>query len=322
MHADHPTQLFQRLAGEADDRGVGAWGTAILSNDTSADVRERFRDLVSEGGSAGDATDSVLATFADELADPDAAPDVWLGLALAQFQTGRLQERVRDRAIALIDDGTDLERWRALGAGSAYLRKRRAALGKLRKQLTGPQKAPTRIRRPYRNHTEYEPGDLLSFRYAGRTALLLVVSHFRTGDGTFPVVLIAPEVDRTDFSTDELMRLPLLSVDWEQSEAFGRARMAAAGFEPPGFKFAREVAVVRPGDDKAHVATASDHPEALCLVTLSDLTPLYPDAEERRERTSRVGRWEVPDQVAGVFRNSRWAELPSYLEASLSRGWG
>jgi len=39
----------------ADDRRAGAWGTAIVSNDTAGDVRERYRALVVEGLSAADA---------------------------------------------------------------------------------------------------------------------------------------------------------------------------------------------------------------------------------------------------------------------------
>jgi hypothetical protein len=40
---------------------VGAWGTAVFSNDTSSDVRSEFRDLIADGLDAKEATDRLVA---------------------------------------------------------------------------------------------------------------------------------------------------------------------------------------------------------------------------------------------------------------------
>ena len=50
---------------------MGAWGTAIFSDDTASDVREEFRDLIGEGLSTEQATDKLLKEYAPSLDDPD-----------------------------------------------------------------------------------------------------------------------------------------------------------------------------------------------------------------------------------------------------------
>ena len=42
---------------------MGTWGTAILSNDTSADVKGEYIDLLGEGTSGPDATDRLIERY-------------------------------------------------------------------------------------------------------------------------------------------------------------------------------------------------------------------------------------------------------------------
>src|SRR6266542_2280289 len=83
-------------------RRMGTWGVAIFSNDTAADVRGAFRELIEDGRSDEDATAEVLRRFHESLTDRDDAPFFWTGLAATQYRLGRLQPMVRDRAIAFI----------------------------------------------------------------------------------------------------------------------------------------------------------------------------------------------------------------------------
>ena len=47
---------------------VGHWGMGILDNDTSADVRERYREHLGDGLDDADAARRVLEEFSDDLA--------------------------------------------------------------------------------------------------------------------------------------------------------------------------------------------------------------------------------------------------------------
>ena len=90
---------------------MGTWETAIFSDDTASDVRDGFRDLIGEGLSTEQATDKLLRQYAPSLDDPDDGPPFWLGLAVTQWKSGRLLERVKEKALEIIDTGADLKRW-------------------------------------------------------------------------------------------------------------------------------------------------------------------------------------------------------------------
>ena len=90
---------------------MGVWGAGIFSDDTAADVRDEYRDCLAEGLGGTAATDKLLILFKDSQDDPDDGPPFWLSLAATQSRCGRLETRVRDRALKIIDDGSDIVRF-------------------------------------------------------------------------------------------------------------------------------------------------------------------------------------------------------------------
>ena len=90
---------------------MGAWGTAIFSDDTASDIRGDYRDLLGDGYSPAEATDQILSEWKDSLDDPEERSVVWLALAVTQWKLGRLEERVKGKALEIIDSGSDLDRW-------------------------------------------------------------------------------------------------------------------------------------------------------------------------------------------------------------------
>src|SRR5262249_9543768 len=115
---------------------MGAWGTALFSDDTACDVRDDYLDLVGDGLSGPEATKALLKEWSNSLKDPDEAPVFWLALAATQWKCGRLEADVLQEALRVIDGGIDLARW---DAGSRDYKKRQAVLEKLRAQLVSPQ---------------------------------------------------------------------------------------------------------------------------------------------------------------------------------------
>src|SRR3990172_5234816 len=132
---------------------MGVWGTAIFSDDTACDVRDGWRDLVGDGHPGPEATDLLLGDYASELDDIDSGPVIWLALAATQWKCGRLEPRVKERALGLIDDGTDLLRWRE---DAKLAKKRQAVLDKLRGQLLSDPPRAKRIPKTYRSTCEWE----------------------------------------------------------------------------------------------------------------------------------------------------------------------
>lgn len=141
---------------------MGTWGVGVFSDDTAADVRDEYRDCLAQGMDGAAATDKVLALFGNWQDDMDDGPPFWLSLAATQFRYGTLEDRVRDRAIEIIDAGTDLARF---AATPKLVRARERVLKKLRAQLIGPQRRPVKVRPEVPSECDWEPGEVVGYKH-------------------------------------------------------------------------------------------------------------------------------------------------------------
>src|SRR5256885_9011700 len=110
---------------------MGAWGTALFSDDVACDVRDHYRQLLEDGVEDSAATRLTVEKFASYLEETDGV--ALIAFAVTQSKVGRLEPAVRDRALAIIDAGADLAVWER--ENPKLLSKRRAALEKARAQL-------------------------------------------------------------------------------------------------------------------------------------------------------------------------------------------
>ena len=150
---------------------MGTWGADLFADDETRDIRDHYRELLEDGVEDGIATRLTLEKFKAYLEEPGAIAIV--AFAVTQSKVGRLDPPIRDRAIAVLDFGADLEVWER--ENPKLLPKRRAVLDKARAQLTGPQPARRRLRPPKRQLSGLAAGDVLAFALARRLALLRVV---------------------------------------------------------------------------------------------------------------------------------------------------
>lgn len=145
-------------------------GAGLYGDDAGVDVRGRYRDLMADGMSGADATDALVTEWGEALLDPDEAAAFWLAFADTQWKVGRLEDRVRDRALRLIATGDDLARF----AHDPRLHERRAkVLAELDVRLRSPQRAPTRLKMPFRSVSPVAVGDVFWFEMPGESRALL-----------------------------------------------------------------------------------------------------------------------------------------------------
>ena len=164
---------------------MGAWGPAIFSDDTASDVRDEYRDHVGDGMSGVEATDRLLSTWREALEDEDEASVFWLALAATQQRCGRLEDRVRDEALAIIESGSDLSRW---SDQPEWAMRRRVVLQDLAAYLHGPQSAPKRIRKRRRFECEWPIGEHLAYRLpSGRYLVLRGAQYHDDRGGRAPI---------------------------------------------------------------------------------------------------------------------------------------
>ena len=164
---------------------MGAWETAVFSDDTACDVRDNYVDLIGDGLSGVEATKKLLREWTRSLDDPDEGPVFWLALAATQWKNGRLEDLVQQRALNIIGSGTDLTRW---DANSRDYKKRQMVLEKLRAQLTSPQPSETRVSKRFRDFNTWPVGDLISYQLvSGRLIAFRVIGHHTDRGGTAPI---------------------------------------------------------------------------------------------------------------------------------------
>jgi hypothetical protein len=241
---------------------VGAWGPAIFSDDTTSDIRADYREMLEDQAPADEATRRVIEAYGDLGADEEHL--LWLALAAAQTQLGRLDAEVKARALDVIDSGRGLDVWEE--AGARELTKRKAVLAKLRDQLTGAQPSRKAVRRPWRHETDLRPGDVLSFTASnGQIALLRVA---RIDDHRIGAARILELLDWSGRSMPALWRLRRFKARQGQHpglggplrpETFrvGRHKQKDPDWRASGFSLAAQVPP-RTGDDALQAWSYTD----------------------------------------------------------------
>ena len=202
--------LYVQLGIPGPSRGggvsLGAWGTAVFSDDLAADIREDWRDYVGEGMTPEAATRQILADHGDATSDPEESGVVWLALAVSQWRTGRIVPDVLARAIEIIDSGSDLRRWEQ----QPKLRQARArVLERTREQLLSQPPEPRRIPRPRRSETPFGPGDVLLYRHrSGREFVFWVTGNWSDKGGEYNTIEVLDLGGMAPPPLTELHRLP------------------------------------------------------------------------------------------------------------------
>jgi hypothetical protein len=164
---------------------MGVWGTGIFEDDTACDVRGHYEDSLGDGHTGPRSTRWILTEYQDLLTDPVEAGVVWLALAAVQWKHGRLEEETLERALQVIDSGSDLDRWKT---GSEDYVARKAALEELRKQITSAQPDEKKVARRVLAKCSLKRGDLLAFVLGSDTWIIFRVCHcFTDQGGTYPV---------------------------------------------------------------------------------------------------------------------------------------
>src|SRR5262245_39930851 len=150
---------------------MGVWGSALFSDDVACDVRDHYRQLLEDGVEDGAAARMTVEKFHEYLEEPGGV--ALLALAVTQSKLGRLDSDIRNRALAVLDRGADLEIWER--DNPKLLSKRRATLEQARAQLTGQQPPRRRLRPPKRISSGLAAGDVLALELSRRVVLLRVV---------------------------------------------------------------------------------------------------------------------------------------------------
>lgn len=141
---------------------MGIWGPKLYQSDIAEDVRNYYMDQLRRGKSGKDITQELIARNKSTILDPDDAPEFWFALADTQWDLGRLEDGVKERAMYYLKEGNDLLRWEQEDPKNAN--RRAKVLDELRQKLDSSQPTEKRIV-PYKLYRcAWSIGDVYAYR--------------------------------------------------------------------------------------------------------------------------------------------------------------
>ena len=148
---------------------MGTWGVKLYQNDIGLDTKGDLTEYLRKGMSTQEAADKLIESNAAIIeSEDDVSHDFWFAFADTLWQLGRLLPSVRDKAIELIDAGSD-QIFREYFDKKLEV-KRAAVISELRERLLSPQ-PPEKVIRPYRiYHCEWKIGDTYAYLLEGESA--------------------------------------------------------------------------------------------------------------------------------------------------------
>lgn len=140
---------------------MGAWGPKLYQDDLAEGIRDIYKDRLKRGKTGTQITEELLVEYERELLDPDDAPIFWFALADTQWELGRLEDVVKEKALFHIRDGHDLKRWKLEDSKGAL--KREMVIKELKEKLLLPQPAQKKISQYKFYKCKWNEGDVYAY---------------------------------------------------------------------------------------------------------------------------------------------------------------
>ncbi|KDN55769.1 hypothetical protein [Flavobacterium seoulense] len=143
---------------------MGTWGTAIKDNDTFADIYSEFFEHYDKGASPQEISKKLFEDNKELINKSDDSSNFWFAIALAQWETKSLDNKVFSIVENIILTEKDLQSWRELGADEDDIKKRKTVLEKFLAKLK-TKKAKAKPRKKAKNIKPiFETGDCICFK--------------------------------------------------------------------------------------------------------------------------------------------------------------
>lgn len=196
---------------------MGHWGTAILSNDTSADIKDLFFNLFDKGKTQPEIRKEIETQFL-EGNDIAENTDFWLTLALLQWQIGQLDQDVKEIAEKIVDHDISIRVWRESGADEKSLQKRKVELIKLKVKLQNSNPKPRKIRKKIPPKSILPKGSVFAFPLKnGNYSAVIILEEILNEDYYFALILNT-DVNKTEVPVlDDVLKSNVLTQPLSQN---------------------------------------------------------------------------------------------------------
>lgn len=122
---------------------MGAWGEKIFDSDDACDIRDDYREAIILGKSDEEAEEKIVCEYQEGIEGQ--SETFWLPLAITEWKAGRLSQRVKEHALAAIEE--ELSNLTEIWVPKA-IKLREKELLKAKNQLLSPQPERKKLRMP------------------------------------------------------------------------------------------------------------------------------------------------------------------------------
>lgn len=137
---------------------MASWGTGLYQDDVAEDVKNDYLKLLTEGRNNEEVYDIMLSQYEEIIKDKEDQSVFWLALADTMWNFGKLTEEVKRKALYYIENGQDVEKWKAEDENNE--RERQIVLEKLKEKLKSPMPAERNIQKKRKFKNKWELGDM------------------------------------------------------------------------------------------------------------------------------------------------------------------
>jgi DNA-binding transcriptional MerR regulator len=135
---------------------MGAWGTGILHNDTTADIWVEFKELYNSGLSVKEIRQQLEKEYQPEK-DEENYSEIWTGIAYGQWMCGALEDYTFEK----VKNATD-EKWQTLWAeDKKLLQKRIKAISEFIIKIQTPRPTSLKRKKIVIRQAFYQAGDII-----------------------------------------------------------------------------------------------------------------------------------------------------------------
>jgi len=107
---------------------MGVWGIGITSNDTFKDIYHDFYELYNSFDDIDSICNKLKIKYESVINDEDEANDYFFALAKAKWECGLLDKNLLHKIKTIVDSGSEVARWKRLGASKSDLINREQSL--------------------------------------------------------------------------------------------------------------------------------------------------------------------------------------------------
>ena len=188
---------------------MGAWGTGILQNDTTADIWEQFKEYYNKGLSPKDIRIKLEKEYKPQK-DEEYYGEIWTGIAHGQWMCGELE----DYTFKKVKEATN-EKWLTLWAeDKKLLMQRLSSLNEFIEKIQTPRPNPLKRKRVVERPAFFKKGDIIGIKvneHSYLAALATAQNHNPTfGENT---VLLTDLLFQEKPTIDEILNADVLYLD-------------------------------------------------------------------------------------------------------------